>query len=310
MSTQNDQALKRTTCGFAGVIGLPNAGKSTLVNALVGQKVSIVSRKVQTTRMRILAIAMADTKDVESQIVLLDTPGIFKPQSTFDKAMVGAAHEVMDEADILIHLVDVSVREAFQKNKDIIKSLSANMPTLLVLNKIDQTKKEDLLKMAQMFNDEHPYAQTFMVSALNGHGVEDLKKYLATALPEGVFHFDPDQITDMPMRLMAAEITREQIYDQLHKELPYAVFVETEQWENFDNGDVKISQIIYVQRDSQKAIVLGKGGRQIKKLGERSRTELESILECKVHLKLFVKVKERWPESAEFYSAIGLGFPA
>ncbi len=302
--------MSETRCGFVGVIGLPNAGKSTLVNALVGQKISIVSRKVQTTRTRILAIALHETEDMYAQIVLLDTPGFFKPQKTLERAMVGAAHDVMAEAEILIHLVDVSLRDVIAKNKVILDSLDDRKPVILVLNKIDQIKKPELLKIVQEFNDVFPYKAFMMISALKGDGIEDLKSVLAKNIPVSEFMFDPEDVTDMPMRLMAAEITREKVYDQLHRELPYAIYIDTEEWEDFDNGDLRISQVVYVQRSTQKGIVLGKGGQQIKKIGERARIELEQMMGRRVHLKLFVKVQENWPERSEFYNAVGLTLPS
>ncbi len=289
-------------CGFVSVLGLPNAGKSTLVNALVGSKVSIVSKKVQTTRCRVLGIAM----DGDSQIILMDTPGIFMPKKTLEKAMVGAAWNTLDQADAVVHLVDATNKKALQTNEIIATKLPADKRCILVLNKIDSVQKEELLKMATDFNARFNYEATFMISALKGHGVKDVLSFLGKQMPEGEFMFDPEQSTDMPMRFMAAEITREKIFHQLHEELPYAALVETEEWENFDNGDYKISQIIYVQKDSQKAIVVGKGGHQIKELGAKARAEMEAIFGAKVHLKLFVKVQENWAEKVENLALIGL----
>jgi GTP-binding protein Era len=289
-------------CGMVAIMGLPNAGKSTLVNALVGAKVSIVSKKAQTTRCRILGIAMHE----HAQIVLMDTPGVFSPQKILERAMMGAAWEAMNEADIVIHLVDCLKKNAVAQNRQILEKLPQNQPCLLVLNKVDQIKKPDLLDMAQEFNESFNYAGTFMVSALKTSGLDDLKADLAARMPDAPWMFDEDQITDLPMRFMAAEIVREKVFHQLHEELPYAVMVETESWEKFDNGSVKIHQIIYVQRDSQKAIVLGKGGSRIKAIGEAARLELEEFMGGRVHLKLFVKVQENWPDRPENFPLIGL----
>lgn len=298
-------------CGFVSVIGLPNAGKSTLVNAIVGTKVSIVSRKIQTTRSRVLGIALHE----DTQIVLIDTPGIFKPKKTLEKAMVTAALSSFEEADFIIHIVDAAAKNPVENCKMILQSLKdqgANKDSsniILALNKIDRTNKTDLLKLAQDMNEAFDYKATFMISASEEKGVSDLADYLAETLPKGEWMYPEDQITDMPMRLMAAEITREKIYDQIHQEIPYSVFVETESWENFDNGSVKISQVIYVQKDSQKGILLGKGGSKIKNIGQAARTELEELLDVRVHLKTFVRVQENWAERAENYEMFGLDLP-
>tara|TARA_R110001592_G_scaffold3525_26_gene20133 strand:+ start:200 stop:1132 length:933 start_codon:yes stop_codon:yes gene_type:complete len=308
--TQNDENnTEGARCGFVSVIGLPNAGKSTLINALVGTKVSIVSRKVQTTRCRVLGIALHE----QAQIILIDTPGIFKPKKTLEKAMVSAALSSFEEADFIIHIIDAAVRNPIETNAMVLNALSEHggkkENVILVLNKVDRTSKPNLLAMAQELNDAFPYIATFMISATEGKGVDDLADYLADSLPEGAWMYPEDQITDMPMRLMAAEITREKIYDQIHQEIPYSVFVETEDWENFDDGSVKISQVIYVQKESQKGIVLGKGGSKIKTVGQAARVELEAILDCRVHLKTFVRVQENWPERAENYEMFGLDIP-
>lgn len=291
-----------TRCGFVSILGLPNAGKSTLVNALVGSKVSIVSKKVQTTRCRVLGIAMQDN----AQIVLMDTPGIFAPKKTLEKAMVGAAWDTLDQADAVVHLVDADTKKSIENNEIIISRLPADKPCLLVLNKTDQVKKPALLELAAAYNERFNYHATFMISALKKEGIDGISKALATYMPEGDFMFDPEQITDIPMRFMAAEITREKVFHQLHEELPYAIMVETEQWENFENGDYRISQVIYVQRETQKAIVVGRGGSRIRELGAAARAEMEEIFGAKVHLKLFVKVQENWPERAENLAIIGL----
>lgn len=292
-----------TRCGFISILGLPNAGKSTLVNALVGSKVSIVSKKVQTTRCRIMGIAMYGK---EAQVILMDTPGIFAPRKTLERAMVGAAWNTLDQADAVVHLVDVTNKKALKTNEIIIEKLPSDRPCVLVLNKTDAIKKDELLKIASEFNEKFSYESTFMVSALKGGGVEDVLKHLASLVPENDFIFDPEQSTDMPMRFMAAEITREKIFHQLHEELPYAAMVETEEWENFKNGDYKLSQVIYVQKESQKAIVVGKGGSRIKEIGAAARADMEAVFGAKVHLKLFVKVQENWGERKENFSLIGL----
>jgi GTPase len=291
-----------TRCGFVSVLGLPNAGKSTLVNALVGSKVSIVSKKVQTTRCRVLGIAMHD----DTQIILMDTPGIFMPKKTLEKAMVGAAWNTLDQADAVVHLVDATNNKALQTNEIIAEKLPKDKKCILVLNKIDAVSKPELLKIATAFNGRFNYEATFMISALRKNRTDDVLSFMAGLMPESEFIFDPEQSTDMPMRFMAAEITREKIFHQLHEELPYAALVETEEWENFDNGDYKISQVIYIQKESQKAIVVGKGGSRIKELGAAARTEMEEIFGAKVHLKLHVKVQENWAERVENLALIGL----
>lgn len=288
-------------CGFVSVIGLPNAGKSTLVNHLVGAKISIVSRKIQTTRARLLGIALRGN----AQIILIDTPGIFKAKKTLEKAMVGAALSSFEGAEIIMHMVDASMRDALEGNQMIIDAMHGQK-AILILNKIDRVEKSKLLEIAQKLNDAFPYAATFMISALNGKGVDDLGDYLGESLPAGDWMYPEDQLSDVPMRVLAAEITREKIFDKLHQEVPYSIYVETESWENFDNGSLKISQVVYVQKDSQKGIVLGKGGAKIKSIGKDARAELEDMLECSVHLKLFVRVQENWPERPEFYEALGL----
>ena len=289
-------------CGSVSIIGLPNAGKSTLVNVLVGQKVTIVSPKVQTTRRRIMGIAVHKG----TQILLIDTPGIFQAKKTLEKAMVAAAMSAFDDMDFIIHIVDMSLKNPFQRNADIIAELKECRNAILVLNKVDKVDKPKLLDVSMAFNDALPYAATFMVSALSGKGTADILNYLASNLPEGDWAYPEDQITDMPMRLLAAEITREKVFLQLHEEIPYAVHVETEEWEEFDNGSVRIAQAIVVQKESQKAVVLGKGGARIKSIGQSARMELEEIMERPVHLKIFVKVDEKWAERAENLSFYGL----
>jgi len=301
-----------TRCGFVSVIGLPNAGKSTLINQLVGSKISIVSRKVQTTRNRILALTIHD----KTQIILMDTPGVFDPShKSLERAMVAAAWETVEEADILIHLVDAAKKNALAQTKPVIERLqqkkqhNSDLRLLLALNKVDCAPRTKLLELAQTLNEAGIYDATYMISGLNGSGVNDLKDDLAQHLPPSVWMYPEDQMSDMPMRFIAAEITREKIYDQLHDELPYAIMVETEEWEQFDNGDIKIGQVIKVQRDTQKAIVLGKGGSRIKKIGAAAREELSEMMGCKIHLKLFVRTEADWAERADNYSAIGLEYP-
>lgn len=299
------EVMQDTKCGFISIIGLPNVGKSTLVNALVGSKVSIVSHKVQTTRSRVLGILIHGA----SQIVLIDTPGVFQPKKTLEKAMVTAAFDSLSEADIVIHMVDVSAKDPVKHNEIIRGSLPENKKVLLLLNKIDQIKRDNLLAITKDLNDAYPYAETFMISALKRDGLDRLLDYLAGEMPDSPWLFPEDQMSDMPMRMLAAEITREKIFERLHQELPYSIFVETQGWENFDNGSVKIDQVIYVERDSQKGIVLGKGGRTVKDIGQHVRQELEAMLERPVHVKIFVKVQANWTERSENYRLMGLDFP-
>jgi GTPase len=294
-----------TRCGFVAVLGAPNAGKSTLVNQLVGAKVSIVSPKVQTTRRRILGICMAG----RVQLVLVDTPGIFAPRRRLDRAMVQSAWQGAGEADLVMLIVDASRKPIDEDTQRIIDGLKqAGRQAILVLNKIDLVKRPALLGLAERFNAEGVFSDIFMIAAETGDGVDDLRKALAGRLPAGPWHFPEDQISDLPLRLMAAEATREHLFRQLHDEVPYALTVETDSWEEFDDGSVKIQQSIYVQRDSQKAIVLGKGGHQIKAVREATQAELEALLERKVHLFLFVKVRERWPDDPERYRDMGLDY--
>lgn len=297
MSMESD-----TNCGYVAVMGLPNAGKSTLVNALVGQKVSIVSRKVQTTRFRIMGIVNSG----KTQIIFADTPGVFLPKKTLERAMVANALESMRDADIVVHIVDSLRKDPVADNRGLIAQLPTKKPVYLALNKVDTARRIDLMPLAAAFNEAFPYEKTFMVSALTGSGVADLTADLAGRMPPGPWLFDEDQVSDLPMRMMAAELTREKIFDRLHQELPYDIFVETIEWEEFDNGDVKISQVVYVQRDSQKGIVLGKGGQQIKLIGTTVREELTQMLERTVHLSITVRVQENWSERSSAYQLMGL----
>jgi GTP-binding protein Era len=291
-----------TRAGFCAIIGAPNAGKSTLVNQLTGSKVSIVSHKVQTTRARIRAIAM----EGNAQIVLVDTPGIFKPKRTLDRAMVSNAWGGAGDADAVVLLVD-GRPGLTEEAKEIIAHLShTKTKAVLVINKIDLMSRERLMEVAAEFNAAYPFEQTFMVSALNGSGTQDLLKYLASRMPESPWLYPADQVADVQLRFMAAEMTREVIYERLHEELPYSSTVETETWEEMKDGSVKIGQIIFVQRDSQKAIVLGKGGQSVKLLGQMARKEMEAQFGRKVHLFLFVKVRENWAEDKERLRNMGL----
>ncbi|MCL4678813.1 MAG: GTPase Era [Alphaproteobacteria bacterium] len=291
-----------TRCGFVSVIGLPNAGKSTLVNAMVGSKVSIVSRKVQTTRNRILGILI----EGNTQIALVDTPGLFVAKGPLEKAMVKTAVQGMGEGDLIFHIVDVTKKNPFAANAEIRRMLENANPAILVLNKVDAIAKPLLLEMAAQMNAAFNYEATFMISALKQSGIEGLKKYLTERLPEGPWHFPEDQMSDMPMRMLASEITREKIFEQLHEELPYAIFVETQAWEEFDNKSIKIDQTVYVERETQKAIVLGKGGSRIKDIGTAAREELKKILETDVHLKIHVTVLEKWTERPSYFTRFGL----
>lgn len=296
-----------TRCGMVGIIGAPNAGKSTLVNQLVGAKVTIVSPKVQTTRTRVMGIVNKD----ETQIILLDTPGIFAPKRRLDKAMVSAAWQGAKDADMVLLLIDVAKGRVNPESRAIIDRLKkTERKVALVMNKIDMVQKERLLSLVAELSAEGIFTDTYMISALTGDGVDRLVADILERMPQGPWMFGEDQISDMPMRLLAAEITREKIFMQLGDELPYSSTVETESWEDFDNGDVKISQTIYVMRDTQKAIMLGKGGARIKKIGAEARVELQDILDRRVHLSLFVKVRDKWGDDPERYRAWGLDFDA
>ncbi len=297
-----DNIIEPTRCGFCAIIGAPNAGKSTLVNQITGSKVSIVSHKVQTTRARIRAIAM----EGRAQIILVDTPGIFKPRRTLDKAMVENAWGGAGDADAVVLLVDgrPGVTDDVRKIIEHLSKIGAR--AMLVINKIDLMKREDLLKVAAEFNAAFPFEQTFMVSALNGSGTDDLRKAIAAKMPLSPWLYPEDQVADVQLRFMAAEMTREKIYERLHEELPYSSTVETEGWEERKDGSVKIDQVIYVQRDSQKAIVLGKGGKTAKLINQLARADMEKYFERKVHLFLFVKVRENWTEDKERLRMMGL----
>ena len=289
-------------CGLVAVVGAPNAGKSTLVNALVGQKVAIVSPKAQTTRTRIMGIAI----EGEAQILLLDTPGIFQPRRRLDRAMVAAAWGGAQDADLIALVIDAEAGFSHRIEDMLDRLADRREAKILVLNKVDLVKKEALLTLAARLNERLPFEEIFMVSAATGDGAPDLKRTLAARMPEGPWHFPEDQVSDATDRMLAAEVTREQLYLQLHAELPYESAIETERYEERKDGSVAIHQQILVGRDSQKAIVLGKGGTRIRALGEAARAELAQLLGRKVHLFLHVKVNPKWEEDRGLYREIGL----
>jgi len=307
-----------TRAGFAAIIGAPNAGKSTLVNRLVGSKVTIVTQKVQTTRFPVKGVAMAG----EAQIVLVDTPGIFKPRRRLDRAMVRAAWTGAQDADAVVHLVDAQSelavlgshgkaadRRSVEDVVSIIEGLKASgAKAILAINKIDLVKRDQLLGLSQTLFETGVYTEVFMISAANGSGVDDLRARLAELMPESPWLYPEDQTADLPARLLAAEITREKLYLRVHEELPYSAAVETTAFEEAKNGSVRIEQNIYVERESQRPIILGKGGQTLKWIGENARLDLTEILGRKVHLFLYVKVRESWAEEREFYVGQGLDF--
>lgn len=298
------EAAQATRCGYVAVVGAPNAGKSTLVNTLVGTKVSIVSPKVQTTRFRVLGILMHG----ESQIVLVDTPGIFEPKRRLDRAMVAAAWNGAADADLICMLVDAKAGYDDEARAIVARLKDTSRKAVLILNKVDLVKREKLLELTAEINAEGIFTDVYMVSALKGDGVADMVGQFAAAMPEGPWLFPEDQVSDLPQRLLAAEITREKAFNFLHQELPYALTVETDSWEERDDGSARVDQTIYIQRESQKAIVVGKNGRQIKAIGAAARTELEELLERRIHLFLHVKVKEDWQDKRGHYSEFGLDF--
>ena len=315
------QTQQQTRAGFAAIIGAPNAGKSTLVNALVGEKISIVTHKIQTTRFQVRGIAMHGN----TQIVLVDTPGIFEPRQRLDRSMVHAAWSGVADADVIVHVVDAPSYSKVQRSAEpsgqdkksaqdtdrVIKGLakrSGKRPVYLALNKIDEMEKEHLLELIKIFEKADAYTDIFMISALKGNGVKQLTSKLADKMPTGPYLYPVDQAADIPLRLMAAEITREKLFMRLHNELPYASHVETEKWTPMRNGDIKIEQIIYVRRKSQKPIVLGKNGQTIKQIGQMARHDMRESFGKKVHLFLFVKVRENWSEDRSKYLESGLEF--
>jgi GTP-binding protein Era len=300
-----EAAPAATRCGFVALIGAPNVGKSTLVNALVGSKVTIVSRKVQTTRALIRGIVIEN----HAQIILVDTPGIFLPKRRLDRAMVSTAWSGAHDADLVCVLLDA--RQGLDEEADAIFARLAEVghDKILVLNKIDLVPREKLLALARAANDRLPFERTFMVSALSGDGVDDLRRGLSEMVPAGPFHYPEDQMSDAPMRHLAAEITREKIFRKLHQELPYQSTVETDSWTERKDKSIRIEQTIFVERESQRKIVLGKGGATIKAIGADSRKELAEITGQPVHLFLFVKVRENWGDDPNRYREMGLEFP-
>jgi GTPase len=292
-------------CGFVALIGAPNAGKSTLINALVGSKVSIVTQKVQTTRALVRGIAI----EGHAQLIFVDTPGIFSPRRRLDRAMVGTAWGSTQDADIVALLIDAH-KGVMDDEEAILSALGKVRPVkVLVLNKVDLVAKPALLALTQKLNERAPFAATFMISALSGSGVADLKTWFAAHVPAGPWLYPEDQISDAPVRQLAAEITREKLYLRLHQELPYQSTVETEVWKELRDGSVRIEQTIYVERDSQRKIVLGKGGQAIKAIGAAARADIAAAIEQKVHLFLHVKVREGWGDDPERYREMGLEFP-
>ena len=307
MSESNEHPVPNveTRCGFIALIGAPNAGKSTLINALVESKVSIVSHKVQTTRMPVRGIAIEGA----SQLIFIDTPGIFAPKRRLDRAMVTSAWSGAHDADLAGLLIDA--RKGLDAENEAIMSKLPDVSgkKLLLLNKVDVVDKPALLALATALNERAKFETTFMISALTGDGVADVRTWLAGEVPPGPWHYPEDQISDAPMRLLAAEITREKMFHRLHQELPYQSTVETELWKEMKDGSVRIEQTIYVERDSQKKIVIGKGGQTLKSIGADARREISSIIEGPVHLFLFVKVREGWGNDPERYREMGLEFP-
>ncbi|HAU28848.1 MAG TPA: GTPase Era [Rhodospirillaceae bacterium] len=293
-------------CGFVAIIGAPNAGKSTLLNRLVGTKLAIVTQKEQTTRSRTLGIVVED----DNQLIFVDTPGIFRPRRRLDRAMVRAAWREADDADVVVLLVDARRKGIPDETRDIIERLKkVGRKVMLALNKVDAVEdKARLLELADVLSAEGIFTETFMISAEKGSGVDDLKAAIAAKLPEGPWLYPEDQMTDVSQRLLAAEITREQVFLQLHQELPYSVSIVTDSWEEFEDGSVKISQGIITEREGHKAIILGKGGRTIKSIGQRARYELGKLLDRRVHLMLHVRVKENWQDDPEHYEPWGLEF--
>ena len=298
----NDQPEQQTKCGFAAIIGAPNAGKSTLLNALVGSKIAIVTHKVQTTRAAIRAIVVEDN----SQVVFVDTPGIFEPKRELDEAMVEAAWAGADDADVVALIIDAT-RGLNASVENIIDGLEkSKQNAILILNKVDLLKRDRLLALTNKMNDRFAFTDTFMISALTGSGVADIRSFLAKAMPYGPWLYPEDQLADLPTKLLAAEITREKLYLKLHDELPYASTVETETWQIKKDGSVRTDQIIYVERESQRRILLGHKGATIRDIGSKAREEISEILGHKVHLFLFVKVRKNWQQDPERLRMMGL----
>ncbi|MFZ5964501.1 GTPase Era [Thalassococcus sp. BH17M4-6] len=295
-----------TRAGFVALIGEPNAGKSTLTNRMVGAKVSIVTHKVQTTRARIRGVAI----EGDTQIVFVDTPGLFAPKRRLDRAMVAAAWSGASDADVVVLLIEAhrGVTAGVKNILDGLQDIGKGRKIALAINKIDRVKAEALLALSQEMNEAYPFARTFMISAEKGHGVDDLRAWLAGELPEGPWLYPEDQIADLPMRMIAAEMTREKLTLRLHQELPYQLTVETENWEERADGTARIDQVVYVAREGHKGILLGHRGETIKAVSKASREELEEFLGRRVHLFLQVKVREKWLEESERYSEMGLNF--
>ena len=293
-----------TRCGFVALIGAPNAGKSTLLNALVGAKVAIVTHKVQTTRSRIIGIAT----EGQSQLLFVDTPGIFLPRRRLDRAMVAAAWQGAKDADLTALLIDVRKGRDDEAELILAGLKKAGRQTILLLNKIDTVKKPALLELAAALDASGLFSEIFMISALNGDGVADLKTFFTASVPEGPWLYPADQLSDITERLMAAEVTREQVYLRLHQELPYAIGIETESWTEEADGSLTIEQTVFVERNSQKGIVIGKGGQALKAIGAAARQEMQDLFARRVHLFLFVKVNEKWADRPDHYSKIGLDF--
>lgn len=300
----SDAQMNKMRCGFVALIGAPNAGKSTITNNFVGSKVSIVSPKVQTTRTLVKGIGVFEN----TQIVFIDTPGIFKPKRRLDRAMVGSAWNGVGDADIIVLVVDAKRGFDDETQSIIAKLKKQKLNAVLVLNKVDLVQKDKLLGLSAAMNAEFPFTETFFISAQTGQNTEDFYKYLANTLPESPWFYPEEQISDMPLKLLAAEIVREKLFLFLHQELPYALTVEPELWDRREDGSVRAEITIYVERDSQKIIVLGKGGSMIKRIGQAARRELEELLEDRIHLFLFVKVRENWQEDAGRYATWNLSF--